>query len=145
MTTTTTRETTRRTGASLLAAAVAVSAYGGAIGLVLGALGLPAELEARLPFGSPVLGGLALALVVALPSTVLARFAWRDDPRTDPMALVAGVLLVGWIVVELVFIRELSFFHPAYVLVGVVLLWLGRHGIHDVGSLLRPHGGGAPR
>ena len=83
--------------------------------------------------------------MVALPSTVLARFAWRDDPRTDPMALVAGVLLIGWIVVELVFIRELSFFHPAYVLVGVVLLWLGRHGIHDVGSLLRPHGGGAPR
>ena len=35
-TTTTPRGTTRRTGTSLLAAAIAVSAYGGAIGLVLG-------------------------------------------------------------------------------------------------------------
>lgn len=140
MTTTTPRATTRRTGTSLLAAAIAVSAYGGALGLALGFLALPEALEARLPLGSPVLGGLALAAVVGAPSTILARFAWRGDARTDAMALVAGLLLIGWIVVELAFIRELSFFHPAYVLVGVVLVWLGRHGVREVWPMLRHRG-----
>jgi hypothetical protein len=31
------------------------------------------------------------------------------------------VLLMGWIVVELAFIRSLSFFHPLYFLVGLAL------------------------
>jgi len=124
----------RRTGLAVFAGLVAVSAYGGALGLILGFLDLGARINARLPFGSPVLGGLALALIVAVPSTVLAWWAWRGDPRTDLAAVVTGVLVIGWIVVELAFIRELSFFHPTYVAVGAALVWVGRRALRRTGA-----------
>lgn len=123
---TTTTAVHRRKGTSVFAACVAVSAWFGMVGLMFDLIGLPEETEHRLPLHSPVLGGIALALVVAVPTTVLAWLAWHDDPRTDQMALTAGILVVGWILVEYLFIREFSFFHPTYLVIGAVLIWIGR-------------------
>ena len=106
------------------AGVVALSAWGGAVGLVAGFLTLGAEIEARLPLDSPVLGGLALATIVALPTTALAVLAWRGDPRTGDVAVVAGLLVVGWIAVQLAVIQTFSSFQPTYVVVGLALvLW----------------------
>ncbi len=116
----------KRAGLAGFAAVIALSAWGGALGLSIGFLSLPATLNERLPFASPVFGGLALALVVALPATCLAWLAWHDDPRTGNAARSVGGLLVGWILVELAFIRDFSFFHPTYLVIGLVLLWIGR-------------------
>ena len=127
-----------RAGVAAFAAIIAFSAYAGAIGLISGGLSL-GEFTARLPFGSPVLGGIALALIVAVPSTWLAWLAWlawQADSRTDAVALIVGILIIGWIVVELAFIREVSFFHPVYLVVGAALIWIGRHGAGDLRALL---------
>jgi hypothetical protein len=102
--------------------------------LISGGLSL-GDIASRLPFGSPVLGGIALALIVAVPSTMLAWFAWHGDPRTDAAALIVGILVIGWILVELAFLREFSFFHPVYLVVGGVLVWIGRHGVADLRAL----------
>jgi hypothetical protein len=59
---------------------------------------------------------------------------WRGDRRTGPASAVAGILLMGWIVVELTFTRSPSFFHPIYFAVGVVFLFIGRR---DLAGLLR--------
>jgi hypothetical protein len=96
-----------------LAALRALSAYGGGAGLITGSLDLGVTATARMPFHSTVLGGLALIAVVALPSTALAWLAARGHHRTGDASIVAGILLVGWILIELAFIRELSFFHPS--------------------------------
>ena len=103
----------------------AVAAWGGAAGLVLGFLSLTDRLNERLPFASPALGGLALAAVVALPLTVLTIRAATGHPRTGETAVVVGLLLVGWILVQVLFLRELSFFHPFYLLVGTGLVAAG--------------------
>ena len=55
--------------------------------------------------------------------------AWRGDERTDRAAVVAGGCLIGWIVVQLLFIRELSFFHPTYLAVGALFVWSGRRAL----------------
>jgi hypothetical protein len=104
---------------------VAISAYGGTLGLATGALSLGETLNDRLPFHSPVIGGLALGVIVGIPFTVLAVWAWRGDPRTGTGSLVIGLVLVGWLLVELGFIRELSFFHPLYGLIGVAFVIAG--------------------
>ena len=96
------------------------------MGLATGGLSLGAQVEARLPWGSTTVGAAALLLAVAVPNAVLSVLAWRGDRRTGAAAVATGLLLVGWIVVELTFIQELSFFHPLYVAVGVAMVWLGR-------------------
>ena len=52
-----------------------------------------------------------------------------------------GTLVIGWIVVELAFIQELSFFHPTYVLIGATLIWIGRAGVTDLRDLVRRRSG----
>jgi hypothetical protein len=116
----------RHAALSAFAALIALSAWAGAAGLIIGFLGLGPAVESRLPFASPVLGGLALIAVVAVPMSVLAVLAWAGDPMTGDAAVVCGVLQVGWIVVEVLFIWELSFFHPLYLLIGLALILVGR-------------------
>jgi len=116
-----------RKGLCAYASCVALSAYGGAIGLATGNLDLGHQLNQRLPFHSPVLGGIALALVVGLPATVVAGLAKRGDRRSDVACVVAGALLIAWILVELAFIRELSFLQFFYAGAGVVFVAIGRH------------------
>jgi hypothetical protein len=115
-----------RRGLAAGAAAVAVSACGGAVGLVTGALSLTHTYEQRLPFRSPVFGGIALGLVVGVPFMLLAVLAHRGDPHTERVSLGVGVLLIGWLLVELAFIRTFSFFHPFFGAIGVVFIASGR-------------------
>lgn len=132
----------RRSFLAGYAALLAVGAYGGALGLVFGYLDLLDRLDQRLPFASPVFGGVALAVLVAVPASVVAVLAWHGDPHTDLAAALDGFLLIGWILVELAFLRELSYLHVIYLLVGVSLvIWaheaLGeivdaaRHALHQ--------------
>lgn len=115
----------RRPWLALVAGVNAVAAWAGAAGLAFGFLDLGDELNTRLPFDSPVVGGLALAVLVAQPLSTLAVLAWQGDERTGQVAVVSGALLIGWILVQLAFLRELSFFHPLYLALGVGLIVAG--------------------
>lgn len=115
----------RQRAIGVIAALNAVAALAGALGLMTGTLDLTSRIEDRLPWGSPALGGLALAVTVAAPNAWLALLAWRGDPDTGRWAVGVGAALVGWIVVQLAFIRELSFFHPLYLAIGIALVALG--------------------
>jgi hypothetical protein len=124
----------RRLGLAVAGLANALAAFGGAIGLATGGLALESDLNERLPFASPVLGGIALAVVVATPFTAVAVLAWRGDERSDLAAGVTGVLLVGWIAVQLALLRAPTFLHAFYLAVGVGLVWYGRAAL----TRLRP-------
>ena len=119
----------RRVALAVYAVLIAVGAYVGALGLVSGFLRLPPDLEERLPLASPVLGGIALTVIVAVPATVVAVLAWLAHRGADLAAVIEGLLLIGWIVVELAFIRELSYFHVIYVVVGLGLIAWGRDAL----------------
>jgi hypothetical protein len=82
-------------------------------------------MTARLPLHSPVFAGIALACVVAVPATVVAVLAWRRHPRDRDAAAVAGVLLVGWIVVELAVVRQFGALQVVYGLAGLGLVVSG--------------------
>jgi len=119
----------RRPLLTLLAAFIALTAYGGGLGLITGFLNAGPTVTARLPLASPVVGGLALVAVVAVPNSVLGVLAGLGSRWAPAWALLAGALLVSWIVVELLFIRTVSFFHPTYLLLGLLLCWLGRSAL----------------
>ena len=112
-------------GLAVYAAGIALSAGYGAAGLVLGFLPGIDLLRPRLPFESTLICGLALLLVVGVPTTVTAVLAWRHDPRTARTSLLAGILLVGWIVVEILVIQEFSPLQPICALLGLGLVAWG--------------------
>jgi hypothetical protein len=127
----------RRPWLAVTAALTSFGAFAGTVGLATGTLALDDDLNERLPFASPVVGGIALALAVGIPFALLAWTAWRGDERAELAAGAAGVLLVGWIVVQLAFLRAPSFLHAAYLAVGLAFAYAGRRAL---GARLRtPH------
>ena len=110
---------------AILAVLNTIGAVVGAWGLASGVLSLEPTLTSRLPYGSAVLGGVALCLLVALPNGVLAAVALRGGRQIGLLGIAVGAGLVVWILVELAFIRELSFFHPLYVTVGLIMVRAG--------------------
>jgi hypothetical protein len=97
----------------------------GAAGMAFGFNALPAYLEQRLPLHSQELGALALLSVVGVPFVLVAALSWRGDPRWGPVAWAAGLVLIGWIAIELAFMRELNFLHPLCAAVGLGFVWVG--------------------
>ena len=112
----------RRPWLTAVAGVNAAAAWAGGIALATGGIDLGGEIDERLPFDSPVLAGLALVLVVAVPLTALTWSSFVDDGPTDELALVAGLALIGWICVQVVVIQTFSWFQPFYLGVGVVLV-----------------------
>ncbi|AIJ23143.1 hypothetical protein [Amycolatopsis methanolica] len=115
----------RRPWLASLTALIAVTAWAGAVGLVIGAVDLDATVTARLPFHSTVFAGISLGVLIAVPMTVVTWFAARRDPRTSPAAVVAGTVLIGWIAVEVGIVRTFNVLQPVCVLAGLVLLVAG--------------------
>lgn len=119
------RKMPHRVWLAVLAGFVAISAYGGAAALIVGWLRPSTSMTENLPFGSPVFAGIALACVVAAPATVVLILAWRRHPRDRDAATLAGILLVGWIVVEVAVVRQFSALQVVYGLAGLGLIACG--------------------
>ena len=119
----------RRTMLAVGETVMALGAAAGSVGLVSGSLDVGDVVTSRLPFASPVAGGVALAVVVAVPMSVAAVDAWRGSRRADVTAVAAGVRLRGWIVVEVAVIRSVSWLQPACFATGAAIAatgWRGR-------------------
>jgi hypothetical protein len=97
-----------RAGVAALAGCVAASAWFGSVGMASGVLPVESRVASRLPFASPVFAAIALAVVVAIPTTIATWATLRRSPAAAPAVGVSGLLLVGWIAVELAVLREFS-------------------------------------
>ena len=114
-----------RVTAAVITGAIALSGYAGVVGLLGGGISFGDAIDARLPFGSMFLAGMALLAIVAVPMTVASVAAGRGIRYGADIVFGAGLLLVAWIAVELAFIKAYSWFHPTYLLAAIVVLGLG--------------------
>ena len=106
-------------------ALIAASAWFGAVGLAFDLLGFPQRLTERLPFHRATVGGAALAVVIAIPYSVLTVLAWRGDRRTLRASFTCGILMIGWITVEMLIVREFSFLQPVLLVAGTAFAVAG--------------------
>ncbi|MCX2753637.1 MULTISPECIES: hypothetical protein [unclassified Gordonia (in: high G+C Gram-positive bacteria)] len=129
----------KRSLAVFFTALTALLAYAGAVGLAGGGTDFGPTVNARLPWHSPVLAGIGLALLVGLPMTV-AAWLLPNNQRSDTamISIFAGGWLIGWIAVQLAVIRTLNPLQAACVGVGAVLIGLGMSVRHELGSRTRP-------
>jgi len=104
---------------------MAAAAYAGVIGLAGGSINMGAAINHRLPLHSPALGAAALLVIVALPMTAAAVAAWRTVTRAPEIVTLAGLALIGWIAVEIAFIRTFAWLQPVCAAYGALMVALG--------------------
>ena len=114
-----------RVTAAVITGAVALSGYASVVGLLSGGISFGDTIDARLPFGSLFLAGLALLAIVAAPMTVASVAAGRGRRCGADIVFGAGLALVAWIAVELAFIEAYSWFHPTHLVAAIVVLGFG--------------------
>lgn len=106
-----------------------MSAWVGAVGMAGGFFPLGNSVSARLPFHSPVFGAVALAIAVAAPTSAAATLVWRAHPRAGTAISLAGLLLVGWIGVELLVIGQFTWLQPVCAVTGLAMMLLGNRAV----------------
>jgi len=67
---------------------------------------------------NPVTDAIVLTAIVGVPNTIVARLAWRGDPRASFAVVTAAGLLMGWVFVEGTAFSRTSVLAPAYAAVG---------------------------
>ncbi|WP_128645436.1 hypothetical protein [Rhodococcus sp. BS-15] len=100
---------------------VSINAFGAAIGLASGAIDLSPDVQARLPMSSTALAALVLMLFVGIPMGLAAASAFAGGGRSGPMAHIAGVLLVAWILVQPLVTGETSWLQGSFGVLGFVI------------------------
>ncbi len=107
-------------------ALMGLTATTGAGVLASGGLDLGIRVRDRLPWDSPVLAGTALFVLVGLPMLVAAVAGARGRPSTGDLTTLAGALLAGWIVGQVVVLATFSWLQPLCLFYGAVVVVLGR-------------------
>ena len=130
------RRTPVSTGLLWLEALLAVGAYAGATGLILAGPEMIGDAVEDLPFASPVLGGIALAIVNGLLPTVVFVAELRGARWAAVGHLLVGAALVSWIVVQVAFLGwpphwlQVTYFVYGWVIVGLAVTARGRAATH---------------
>ena len=99
-----------------------LSAVYGGIGLLTGTIGMSDAWLAGTPFGSWLVPGLALLLIVAVPMLVAAGAELRPTRHPQAVSAVAGLLQVAWIALELLLMQRYDPLQPLVLALAVVLL-----------------------
>ncbi|MEV6220443.1 hypothetical protein AB0M13_02220 [Nocardia fluminea] len=121
----------RRSVLCLITGILATWAFAGSLALITGALALGPAAGSRLPWQSPILAGVMLALVVGLPMTIAALTAAHEDRNLAQTAMVAACALIGWILLQLLVLREFSWLQPVCVILAVAVAGLGAPPLTD--------------
>jgi hypothetical protein len=103
---------------------LSIGAFAGAIALISGGID-SGEAISRLPFGSPVFGGIALAVVNGVLPAVAFVGARRGRQWARAGHLLVGSALVGWIVVQVVILGPpIAWLQVLYFIWGLTIIGL---------------------
>jgi hypothetical protein len=103
---------------------IAVNAVYGGIGLMVNGMGMPNDWLDATPFHSWTVPGFLLLAVVAVPMSVAVvgeLVRWR---RADAASMLAGVVLVGWIAVQVLVLRRYFVLQPVLGVAGALVVAL---------------------
>jgi hypothetical protein len=100
-------------------ALVATMAAWGGVQMMINGFGMPIEWLQSSGFSSWVLPGLALLLGVAVPQLLAAVLIAIGHRGSVPVAWVAAISLVGWIVVQLAVLQRYFFLQPVIVAIAL--------------------------
>jgi hypothetical protein len=103
---------------------VAIGAVYGSIMLISDAWRLDHAMLRHLPVDSWVLPGVALAVLIAVPNLFAGILVTINHPVARTVSLLAGGVLVGWIIGQLALIQQYFFLQPVMGISGPLTLGL---------------------
>jgi hypothetical protein len=117
---------TLRTLSLILLFFTSISALGGGIALIISPTGeaieMPLSILEHSPFKSFLIPGIILIVMNGLLSVLFAVYVIRKSGISGWLVLVQGSILIGWIMTQIVMIREYApVMHTLYLAVGVGL------------------------
>lgn len=115
-------------GRKMLAAVEAI--HGGVallsgVAIIRGDIPIPRRLIDRTPFPSAAIPGAVLSTVVGGSALAAAATLLSGRPEAPDVVALSGLMLSGWIAVQVAMIREFSWLQPAYFALGMALLATG--------------------
>jgi len=101
-----------------------VSAAAGGISVSGDFVGFPLAWLRHSPFHSYLIPGLVLFVVVGGSAVLAAVAVLREAARARELTMLSGIIMAGWVVSELAFVRLFSFLQVLYFATGIAVIML---------------------
>jgi hypothetical protein len=101
-----------------------ISAAGGGIALMTGAIATQPSWTSHTDFSSQYLPGVILMAIVGGSALIAACAVMKRAPGWQLSSIVAGVIMVFWIVGEIASIRGFHILQVIYLSTGAAVVWL---------------------
>ncbi len=116
-------------GLGVLQALIGLGAIGGGLMLVIdpsgSTLGVPPSLLEGSIFPNFLIPGIFLLALNGVGSMIGAGLSFTRRRYAQEVAIVLGVILVAWIVIQVIIIRSIGWLHGIYFILGIIELGIG--------------------
>lgn len=90
-------------------------------------LGFPAGLLRHSPFDDFFIPGIVLFLFNGISSVVIAVMAYRKNRYYSRLISVQGIVLLGWLIMQILFLRSVNGLQITLLAMGVFLIIIGEY------------------
>lgn len=91
-----------------------------------GGLQMPLSLLAHSPFPDFFIPGLVLLMVIGVGSLGAAIGVWQQWRKAPLMTFIEGIMLLGWIIFQVIWIGLMSWLQPVVAVISITLIGLGQ-------------------
>jgi hypothetical protein len=77
------------------------------------------------PFNSYLIPGIVLLIVNGLLNFIAAYFVFKERPFASLWVIAQGILLIGWIVIQVIMVKDISMLHIIMFTIGMILTMSG--------------------
>ena len=77
------------------------------------------------PFNSYLIPGIVLLIVNGLMNFIAAYFVFKKKPSASLLVIIQGILLSGWIVIQVIMVKDISPLHIIMFTLGAILTMSG--------------------
>ncbi len=88
-------------------------------------LQIPTTYLEHSPFKDFLIPGIVLFTVNGVLSLVTLVWTLMQWKQYGWLIMIQGAMLVGWIIIQMIMLREINLYHFIFGSIGIILLWIG--------------------
>ena len=106
--------------------------------LIYDSTGKPLRMNVSLLAGSPFdsffIPGVILFLFLGISSIIIAFYIINDHTYSTRLIFIQGIVILGWIVVQVLMIKYFHYLQLLYLMIGLALVFTGYTGLPKKGE-----------